>query len=95
MKRVTNKIQQLKPWEQDPELKQQVQKLVLARVMVLPENMRLTVGSVDFTRKELVKHVQQDDDVGRQITTMQVEFLQDLASGAIYQDEQNYSGHEA
>ena len=63
--------------------------------MVLPENMRLTVGSVDFTRKELVKHVQQDDDVGRQITTMQVEFLQDLASGAIYQDEQNYSGHEA
>ena len=95
MKRVTNKIQQLKPWEQDPELKQQVQKLVLARVMVLPENMRLTVGSADFTRKELVKHVQQDDDVGRQITTMQVEFLQDLASGAIYQDEQNYSGHEA
>lgn len=62
-------------------------KLVLARLMVMPSDLRLSIGSKEYTKEELEQHIKKEDEIGREYTEIQLEFLRDLASGAIYQNE--------
>jgi len=71
----------------DPELKKQVKELVFERVKAMPNTLKMAVGSADLTMKELLKHVENEDEIGTQIMEMELEFLRDLASGAVYADE--------
>ena len=43
---------------------------------------------------DLMGHVSEGDDLGKQIMVMQLEFLQDLASGAIYNDDTTHNASE-
>lgn len=58
--------------------------LTLERIKVMPESLRMAVGSMEFDKEDLTKHVRDQDDIGKQIMEMNVEFLRDLASGAVY-----------
>ena len=71
----------------DPELKEQLKTLVLERVNVMPDTLRIAVGSEEFSKTVLIKHIQQEDDIGRQMMEVELEFLRDLASGAVYGNE--------
>lgn len=64
-----------------------LKEIVLARLSVMPEDVNVSIGDKNLDRDELVAHVQSEDEIGRQMMEMDLEFLQDLASGAIY-------GHE-
>lgn len=69
------------------EEKKKLKEIVLARLKVMPADVSVTIGSEDLNREQLVKHVQAEDEVGKQMTEMELEFLQDLASGAVYGNE--------
>lgn len=77
------------------ETKEQLQKLVLARLMIVPRNLKLSIGSVEFARDDAVTHVKRGDDIGEKIMEIQLEFLRDLASGKIYSDEKDYFDNQA
>ena len=64
--------------------KEQLKKIVLARLNVMPKDVSVTIGSENLKREELVEHVRLEDEVGKQMIEMELEFLKDLASGAIY-----------
>lgn len=83
----TQEEQITKEIETDPELREQLKKLVLARVQVMPDTLGISVGSNKLSREDLVKHVEQEDEVGKQMMEMELEFLRDLASGAVYSHE--------
>jgi len=68
----------------DPELNEQLKKLVLERVGTMPDSLGISIGSSELTKKDALKHVEQGDDVGRQIMEMELDFIRDLASGAVY-----------
>lgn len=68
----------------DPELNEQLKKLVLERVGSMPDTLRMSVGSEELTKNDLLKHVKQGDDIGNQVMEMELEFLRDLASGMVY-----------
>ena len=69
----------------DPELKGQLKKLVLERVNAMPENLRVAVGSFSrLTKNDLADHVREEDEIGKQVIEMELDFLRDLASGAVY-----------
>lgn len=68
-------------------LTENIKKLVLARLMIMPSNLRLSIGSKDYTKEELQNHIEKGDEVGKEFAEMQIEFLRDLASGSIYQYE--------
>ena len=68
----------------DPELNEQLKKLVLERVGSMPDTLRMSVGSEELTKSDLLKHVKKGDDIGNQVMEMELEFLQSLASGAVY-----------
>jgi len=71
----------------DPELKKQFKRLVLERINVMPETLRMAVGSAELTKEQLTKHVQDEDEIGNQVMEIELGFLKDLASGAIYRNE--------
>lgn len=71
----------------DPELKDQLSKLVLERVSVMPDTLCMSVGGTELTKKDVIRHVQDGDEIGKQVMEMELGFLRDLASGAIYSVE--------
>ena len=71
----------------DPALKEQLKKLVIERVNVMPDTLRISVGSDDFDKESLLNHVREEDEVGTQIMEMELDFLRGLASGAVYANE--------
>lgn len=61
-----------------------IRKLVLARVKATPKDVRISVGSNEYTRDELIENIEQGSEVGHEIEEIQIEYLRDLASGRIY-----------
>lgn len=70
--------------EFDDATKEQLKRLVLERINTMPDTLRVAVGSLELTRNEVAQHVRDEDEVGRQMIDMELEFLQSLGSGAIY-----------
>lgn len=79
-----NQRSQIEEIISDPELKQQFKKLILERVSVMPDTLRMAVGSMELTRGDITQHIQDEDEIGKQVMEMELEFLRDLASGAVY-----------
>jgi len=75
------------PIYQDPELADYLKKLVLARIGVMPQGLEVAVGDSHLSKQELYEHVVQSDEIGQEIMEAELEFLQDMASGAIYDYE--------
>ena len=70
--------------ELDEATREQLKRLVLERINTMPDTLRVAVGSLELTKKEVAQHVRDEDEVGRQMIDMELEFLQSLGSGAIY-----------
>lgn len=73
--------------KESDELQQQIRELVIARIRTLPEDVSLSVGGEDFKKDDLIKHVQKEDKIGKNLIDMQLEFLQDMASGVLYENQ--------
>jgi hypothetical protein len=71
----------------DSTLGEQLKQLVLERINVMPNTLSIAVGSEALTKEAMVYHVEEGDETGRQIIDMELSFLRDLASGAVYGDE--------
>lgn len=77
-----NRIVQTRSNSKDFE--RQLRDLVVARLSAIPRNLQMAIGSNLYTVEELVKSVQNDDKIGKQMVAMQIQYLKDLASGEIY-----------
>lgn len=64
-----------------------VRQLVIERVKAIPKTVRIAVGDNSYSSEELLENIANDSEVGRGIIEIQMEYLRDLASGAIYADE--------
>ncbi len=71
----------------DQETQEQLKNIVLERMNVMPDSLHVAVGDSDFSKKDLISHVKEGDAIGRQMMTMELEFLKALASGAVYRNE--------
>lgn len=70
----------------EEELKK-LKEIVLARLSVMPQDISVSIGDKNLGKKELTKHVESEDEIGKQMMEMELEFLQALARGEVY-------GHE-
>lgn len=80
---------------QDKDLLKELQKLTIERLKAMPENTEVAIGSDRYSRNDLMNHVSAADKLGKEIMSIQLEFLQDLASGEIYKDENSYNPPQA
>jgi len=58
--------------------------LVLERIKSLSDDVVVSVGSKNLTKKELINSIEKEDEEGRDIIKAQIEFLKAMASGEIY-----------
>lgn len=66
------------------EKEQELKELVLARIDVMPPNLKLSIGNFGtFTKQELIEHVKKGDEAGKQIIQMQLNFIKALTSGRL------------
>lgn len=65
---------------------EEIRKLVVARLKVLSPETVISLGSDgSFSRDELVEKVQEGDRIGEKLAEIQMEWLQSLKSGALYE----------
>jgi hypothetical protein len=76
---------------EDKELLKELQKLSVERLKVLSDNTEVAIGSSNYSKSDLIEHVQSADSVGKEIMAIQLEFLQDLASGEFYKNDNPYN----
>jgi len=72
--------------EEDKQKKKEnkIKELVLARLGIMPPNYKLSVGnSGTLTKDKLIEHVKQEDETGKQIIGMQLNFIKALTSGKL------------
>lgn len=78
----TNQIEQL-----DPELKKLLKEITIARVRTISKDTHISLGSEDYSSEELIDHIEEDDEIGEEFIKMNWQYLKDLTSGAIYDNE--------
>lgn len=67
------------------EIQDDIKNLVLARIMAASDDLRIAIGSTEYTKTEMIENVKAGNDVGKEIMEIQMEYLRDMAAGAIYQ----------
>ena len=91
---MSNKTQsQNSPPIEDERVKEELKKLVIARLRTIPEDLHLSIGEREFSKTDAIDHVRVGDAVGEHIMELQLAFLQDLATGKIYDNEKDNSGN--
>ncbi len=69
----------------EEKLTEQIKELILARLQVLPPDASISIGSEgSFTRDELIAHVKRNDELGKKITEIELEYLKMLKEGIFY-----------
>ena len=71
----------------DADSKEQLKQITIARIRTISSDTKISLGSEDYTVEELVDHVEKDDQVGEEMIQMNWQYLKDLASGALYDNE--------
>ena len=89
-----NKTPQTPPKPIHDQIKEQLKELVIARLMTVPEDLRLSIGDTEYSKDDAIEHVREGDAVGIRIMDLQLEYLQDLATGKLYDDEQGFVGNQ-
>jgi len=66
---------------------QKLKELVLAKLDSYPSDRKMSIGSKgEFTKAQLIKSVEAEDDIGKQIMEMELEFLKAISRGDFYRD---------
>lgn len=65
-------------------LDEDIKELVIERLKYLPENMKISIGSIgSFTKEELIEHVKEGDSIGKKIVEVELHFLKTLKEGVL------------
>jgi len=68
----------------DTGIQEDIRELVLARIKAASDDLRIAIGSTEYTKTEMIENVKAGNEVGKEILEIQMEYLRDMASGAIY-----------
>ncbi|KKQ35441.1 MAG: hypothetical protein US51_C0005G0004 [Microgenomates group bacterium GW2011_GWA2_37_6] len=65
--------------------KEEIKKLVVARLDALPPNISISVGSEGhFNKKELIEQIENDTEIGKKMVEIELEYLRKLKEGIFY-----------
>ena len=67
--------------EKEKELQDDIKQIVLARLRAMPEDSAISIGmDGDFNKHSLIEHVEKNDELGKKITDIQMNYLQSMKS---------------
>lgn len=63
-----------------------IQRLVLARLDLLPSNIKISIGSNgEFTKEEMIDHLERNDEVGKKFAEIHLSYLRAMKEGVFYE----------
>ena len=70
--------------EDKKSIAEEIKKLVIARLEILPENKKISIGNFgEFSKNELIDNVNNNTEVGNKIIEIELEFLRAMKKGII------------
>jgi hypothetical protein len=68
---------------QEIKINEEIKKLVIARIDArMPSNIKVSIGSSgSMSKEEMIEHVKKEDEAGKQIITMHLNFIKAVTSG--------------
>lgn len=65
----------------------EIRELVVARLRSFPSGKKISIGSDgEFSKEELIKSVEADNEIGKKITNIQLNYLRFLKEGILSND---------
>ena len=75
-------IEDLKNNAKETNFDEEEKELVILRIETTPSNLRLSIGGgKSMTKEEMIEHVKNGDEIGKQIIKAHLNFLRAVASG--------------
>lgn len=73
--------------ELDHDLQEQLKEITIARIRTISKDAHISLGAEDYSSDDLISHLEKNDDIGEELIQMNWQYLKDLASGALYENE--------
>lgn len=71
---------------EEKEINSDIKELVKMRLSTIPKGLSVSVGSQgNFKVEDLIKHIEDEDEIGKSIMEIDMEFLRDLKNGKLYE----------
>ncbi len=70
--------------EEQEKITEEIKKLVIARLEILPENKKISIGNFgEFSKDELIDNVNKNSEIGNKIIEIELGFLRAMKKGII------------
>jgi len=67
---------------------EEIKELIINRLEFLSSDKKISIGSEgQFTKEQLIEHVQNNDEIGKKITEIELAYLRLLKKGIFYESE--------
>lgn len=71
-----------KKYKKKEEILNELKETVIMRIDALPSNLKLSIGGGEsLTKEEMIRHVKEGDETGKQIINSHLSFMQAIARG--------------
>lgn len=67
-------------------IQEDMKKIAIARINTFSDDLGIIIGNKKYTKKEILESIENGDDTGQEVIDAQIEYLRDMASGAIYEN---------
>lgn len=72
--------------EEKENIRDEIKKLVIARLELLPENKKISIGNYgEFSKDELIDNVNKNSEIGNKIIEIELEFLRAMKGGIVHE----------
>ena len=58
-------------------------KELIARLEMLPDDKKISIGQREFTKEEIIEHVKKGDLIGKMMIDIELGFLRDMKEGFV------------
>lgn len=71
-----------KKFEKEKKIEKELKEVVIMRIDAIPSNLKLSIGNEkSLTKEEMIEHVKQEDEIGKQIINSHLSFMKAIAKG--------------
>lgn len=73
---------------EDKKVREKARELVIERIKAASNNLKICIGSqnTEYSKQEILETLKEDSELSKEIIDVQLKYLRDMASGAIYRD---------
>ena len=73
---------------EDKKVREKARELVIERIKAASNNLKICIGSqnTEYSKREILETLKEDSKLSKEIIDVQLKYLRDMASGAIYKD---------